>query len=321
MLTNKSKILSLTNNKTVIITGALGFIGQNIAREFKLNDYFVIGIGHGAASIVQLQDMGIDEWHEADLTMDALKKISQTPDIIVHSAGGSTVGISLSDPYLDYHKTVNSTLELLEYMRLYAADASIIYLSSAAVYGAKNDELINENDALTPVSPYGFHKLASESICKSYSHCFGIKVAIIRLFSIYGEGLTKQLLWDAGNKMATATGTEVLFHGTGDETRDWLHVKDVATLVTHLANTKFSFLVLNGAFGERITVKEILNNLLAEFSIDNLNIVFNNHSKEGDPKYYHSDMKSVFDTGWRPQIALKDGLKSYVKWFKAYKVI
>jgi UDP-glucose 4-epimerase len=308
-------------NKTVIITGALGFIGQKIAKEFKRNNYFVIGIGHGAVSGTQMKEMGIDEWHEADLTLEALKSISRPSDIIIHCAGGSTVGISLTNPYLDYHKTVNSTLELLEYIRLYSPNTSIIYLSSAAVYGAKKDELIKEDDNLTPVSPYGFHKLASESICKSYAHCFGIKVAVVRLFSIYGEGLTKQLLWDACNKIVASTEKDVLFYGTGDETRDWLHVNDVAELVCHLANMKFSFLVLNGAYGKRFTVNEILNMLLAELNIPGKEIVFNNHSKEGDPKYYHSDMESVLTTGWRPKIDLDNGLKNYVKWFKEYKNI
>jgi len=309
-------------NKIVIITGALGFIGSNIAIEFKKNGYFVVGIGHGAASDVELERLGIDEWHEADLTLEALKKIPRKADTIVHCAGGSTVGISLSDPYLDYHKTVNSTLELLEFIRLNSPKTSIIYLSSAAVYGAKRDELIEEYDDLNPVSPYGFHKLASESICKSYSQCFGIKVAIVRLFSIYGEGLTKQLLWDASNKIIAAANNEkILFHGTGDETRDWLHVKDVSELVAHLAALKFSFLILNGGYGRRITVKEILNMLLAGFDNNNLKITFNNHSKEGDPKYYHSNVKAVFATNWHPKIKLEQGLNSYVKWFKKYKGI
>ncbi|MDP9080665.1 MAG: NAD(P)-dependent oxidoreductase [Bacteroidota bacterium] len=308
-------------SKTVLITGALGFIGQKIAKEFKEHNYFVIGVGHGTATENQLKEIGIDEWHEADLNIDALNIISRSFDIIVHCAGGSTVGISLADPYLDYHKTVNSTLELLEYIRLYSPKTAIIYLSSAAVYGAKKDDLINEDDDLTPVSPYGFHKLASESICKSYSHCFGIKVAIVRLFSIYGEGLTKQLLWDASNKIITATNKEVLFYGTGEETRDWLHVKDVTKLVCHLAQMEFSFLVLNGAYGKRFTVNEVLTMLLAELNIPGIKILFNDQNKEGDPKYYHSNMDKALSTGWKPEIGLVEGLKNYVKWFKEYKDI
>ncbi|TKT87648.1 NAD-dependent epimerase/dehydratase family protein [Dyadobacter frigoris] len=304
-------------NKIVIITGAIGFIGQNIAKEFKQNNYYVIGIGHGFVSPVRLKSMGIDEWYESDLSMVALLKITKRPDLIVHSAGGSTVGKSIDNPYLDYHKTVNSTLELLEYIRLHTPTTPIIYLSSAAIYGAKEDIIIHEQDNPNPVSPYGFHKLASESICKSYSQCFGIKVAIVRLFSIYGEGLTKQLLWDACNKIINAD-KDVLFYGTGHETRDWLHVKDVASLVRHLASTEFSFLVLNGGCSNKTTVKDILELLVLELDRKDVKIVFNGLVKEGDPKFYHAGIEEALNIGWRPTLPIETGIKNYVKWFKNY---
>ena len=303
--------------KIVIITGALGFIGQNIAREFKNNYYYVIGIGHGSASKNELEDIGIDDWYEEDLTMLALKKINKLPDLIVHCAGGSTVGKSIENPYLDYHKTVNSTLELLDYIRLVTPNTPIIYLSSAAIYGSKEDLIIDEQESPNPVSPYGFHKLASESICKSYSHCFGIKVAIVRLFSIYGEGLTKQLLWEACNKIVNNAG-DVSFHGTGSETRDWLHVKDVASLVVHLATREFSFLILNGGYSRKTTVKEILEMLLSEIKQKDTRISFTGNIKEGDPKYYFAGINEALKIGWEPKLPLELGIKNYVKWFKNY---
>ena len=302
-------------SKIVIITGALGFIGRNIAKEFKINKYYVVGIGHGSVSDGELEAMGVDEWHEADLTMSALNKIDKVADLIVHCAGGSTVGKSIENPYLDYHKTVNSTLELLDYIRLKTPNTPIIYLSSAAVYGAKDDELINENDSPNPVSPYGFHKLASESICKSYSHCFGIKVAVVRLFSIYGDGLTKQLLWEACNRIIKSKGI-VQFHGTGTETRDWLHVKDVASLVVHLASVDFSFLVLNGGFSRKTTVKDILELLLTEIGREDTTITFSGQVKEGDPNYYYAGITEALKTGWQPTLPVEKGIHNYVKWYK-----
>lgn len=301
--------------KTVIITGALGFIGQYVSKIFKNNHYYVIGIGHGDSSKANLDNIGIDEWHNADVTLNSLKKIEKNADTIVHCAGGSTVGFSINNPRLDYLKTVNSTLEVLDYVKNYSSNSSLIYLSSAAVYGSKNDYPIGEKEIPNPVSPYGFHKLASESICKSYSFCFGVNVAIIRLFSIYGEGLRKQLLWEGSKKIFTSKD-EVCFFGDGTETRDWLHVSDAAKLIFHLSQTEYKFLIVNGGFGRRTSVMELISILVKQFDKPNLKVRFSNVIKQGDPKYYHSNIGNALKLGWEPQINLEKGIKNYVDWYK-----
>lgn len=305
--------------KTVIITGGLGFIGRDIARTFKQNNYYVIGIGHGDISQESLKSNDFDEWFQESISIENLKKIDKKADTIVHCAGGSTVGISIAEPYLDYHKTVNSTLELLEFIRLYSPKSSLIYLSTAAVYGAKEDSPIKESDSTHPVSPYGFHKLASENICKSYAHCFDINVSIVRLFSIYGEGLQKQLLWEACNKIMKAK-EKAIFFGSGNETRDWLHVNDAATLVMQIAaldNPKFK--IYNGSLGIRITVKEILFMLRDLLGRDEIEIEFNQHHKEGDPQFYLGCINKIVKTGWAHTIEIEEGLKKYVNWYKLLK--
>lgn len=301
------------NNK-VLITGALGFIGKHIAKYFKSNGKYVIGIGHGHADSNTLTQFGIDEWYNSDITLENLSRISN-PSLIVHCAGGSTVAKSILDPYLDYHKTVNSTLCVLEYIRINSPESSLIYLSSAAVYGSQSDSVIYEDIFLNPASPYGYHKLASENLCRSYSNIFGLNIAIIRFFSIYGDGLQKQLLWEASNKISKST-SEVSFFGTGYETRDWLHVLDAVKLVWNIANSDFKFIVLNGASGHKVFVKDILDMLLLEFNKPDLKIVFNMQNKSGDPLFYHADVTKAYSFGWSPEVELMVGIKKYVQWYK-----
>jgi UDP-glucose 4-epimerase len=310
------KNIDFLMSKIVIITGGLGFIGRNIARTFKANNYYVIGIGHGDITDETLKSTDFDEWFQESISIENLKKIGRKADTIIHCAGGSTVGISITEPYLDYHKTVNSTLELLEFIRLYSRESSLIYLSTAAVYGAKDDSPIKESDSTHPVSPYGFHKLASENICKSYAHCFDVNVSIVRLFSIYGEGLQKQLLWEACNKIMKAEGKAVFF-GKGTETRDWLHVKDAASLVLQIAALGQSkFQIYNGSFGVRITVKQILYMLRDLLGKESIEIEFNQQHKEGDPQFYLGCAQKIEKTGWSHTIAIEEGLEKYVNWYK-----
>ena len=150
------------------------------------------------------------------------------PDVIVHCAGSGSVGFSMTHPYQDFQRTVATTLAVLEYARLYAPRARVAYPSSAGVYGEVQKLPIAETDPLSPASPYGVHKRFAEELCASYAQHFGIAVAVVRLFSVYGAGLRKQLLWDASQKIMRG---ENRFFGTGEEIRDWLHVEDAASLL------------------------------------------------------------------------------------------
>jgi len=192
-------------------------------------------------------------------------------------------------------------------------------LSTAAVYGSKNDLPIKESESTNPVSPYGYHKLASENICKSYAQCFGLNVSIIRLFSIYGEGLKKQLLWEACNKFMEAKD-KVIFFGTGNETRDWLHVNDVANLVLRIAIlNNSSFNVYNGSYGTRVKVKDILYMLRDLLGKKEIEIIFNQQHKEGDPHFYLGCTEKVLKTGWSQKINIGEGLIKYVNWYNLIK--
>lgn len=302
--------------QTVIVTGGLGFIGKAIASKFRSQNYYVIGIGHGDFAVDAVSKGIFHEWHKASLSIENLKKIERKADTIVHCAGGSTVGISLEQPYLDYHKTVNSTLELLEYIRINSPASKLIYLSSAAVYGSRDDEKIKEIDTPNPVSPYGFHKLASENVCHSYAHCFNIDVTIIRLFSIYGRGLQKQLFWDAANKIMSASDNPVVFFGTGSETRDWLYIDDVTSLVSTSANQcRAGFEIYNGCSGRKISVKDILFLLRKHLNRESVSIDFNQKVKPGDPLYYWGDTDKVKSIGWSPMTDVETGVKAYAEWF------
>ena len=86
------------------------------------------------------------------------------PEYIFHLAGGSSVGASIDNPYEDFTRTVATTAELLEWMRLAARTARLVSVSSAAVYGAGHTGPIREEQALLPFSPYGYHKLMMENV-------------------------------------------------------------------------------------------------------------------------------------------------------------
>lgn len=306
--------------KTILITGGFGFLGRAVAKTFKQLGYRVVGIGHGGWALQDALQLGFDVWVDADVSLSSLMTLREPFDLVVHCAGNGSVGYSLTNPLQDFNKTVQCTLELLEYMRLIKSAALLVYPSSAGVYGAKEDAPINENDALNPISPYGYHKKIAEDLLASYSGTYGTRVAVIRYFSIYGSGLTKQLLWDASVKLRTSSDGIAMFWGTGEETRDWINSEDAAALVLAVSKTTERFSILNGASGVRVTVRETLELLRCALGIET-KIVFNGTVREGDPRFYHADVSQALALGWKPSTPLPEGIGNYVRWLAEHQEI
>ncbi|MDA8100066.1 MAG: NAD-dependent epimerase/dehydratase family protein [Nitrospiraceae bacterium] len=303
-------------SETILVTGGYGFLGRAAAAKFKSRGNRVVGIGNGRWDAAEYRMHGFDAWFDSPVTLSSLLTLDEQFGVIVHCAGNGSVGYSVEHPLQDFQKTVVSTAEVLEYMRLNNPGAMLIYPSSAGVYGAKNDAPIKESDSLNPISPYGFHKRIVEELCQSYSRSYGLRVAIIRFFSIYGPGLTKQLLWDACTKL-TSSQNEAVFWGTGDETRDWINIDDATELILRCADSERQFSILNGASGKRVTVKDVLSMLRKDLDCA-AEVRFNNQVREGDPRYYHADISEAVNIGWMPAVTLQDGIRRYIQWFRKH---
>jgi UDP-glucose 4-epimerase len=301
--------------RTALITGGFGFLGRATARRFKGCGYRVVGLGNGRWDDDLYHSHGFDRWLDAPVTMGSLATLDMSFDVVVHCAGNGSVAYSHSNPRQDFTKTVESSMELLEHIRLHNPAAQLIYPSSAGVYGAKDDAPIRESDAPNPISTYGYHKRIVEELCENYAGNYGLRVSIVRFFSIYGPGLTKQLLWDASTKLAGAAD-EAVFWGTGDETRDWIHVDDATAIIHCLAERRDAPSVVNGATGERVTIRTVLE-MLKEALASRAAIRFNGTTRTGDPRFYHADVSALRRLGLAPTVSLASGLQAYASWFKA----
>jgi UDP-glucose 4-epimerase len=299
--------------RRVVVTGAHGFLGRHVARHFASVGWEVTGTGHGQWSHREQVQYGVAKWHGGDVTVDALATYAGEPDLIVHCAGSGTVSFSMLHPFEDWTRGVVTTAAVLEYIRLHSAGTKLVFPSSAAVYGSARKLPIAESDPLLPVSPYGVHKVMAEMLCNSYSATFDLTVGIIRFFSIYGEGLRKQLLWDACNKIAHGNGE---FFGSGAELRDWLHVEDAARLIYAVADRlEQGCTTINGGSGEGITVRSVVETLIQE-SRTSMQPNFSGQTRPGDPPGYQAEMSRAHNFGWAAQIGWQEGMRRYVEWFR-----
>ena len=307
--------LNLQNAKkySVLVTGAQGFIGKNVVIHAQACGHSVSGIGHGNLS----SDVSVDLHDfcnvDSDITVDALSSLDLKPDVIIHCASSASVSFSVAHPAADFSRTVNSTLSVLEFIRLHSPTTKLVLPSSAAVYGSCNSLPLHTNDVLQPVSPYGLHKKFSEDLCIQYGQLFGIHSSIVRLFSVYGCGLRKQLLWDACTKLSSGL---CKFDGTGDETRDWLHVSDAAKLL--LLSSEYSSTtppIVNGGTESKTSISEVVH-LISSTIPGSPRPAFSGTIRQGDPKNLIADISLPKKWGWHPLIDVKTGILEYTNWYK-----
>ena len=300
--------------KSVLVTGAFGYLGRNCIEYYKAKGCYTAAIGRCQE---QPRNTLADTYVVGSLSLDNLRQFEQQFDLVIHCAGSGSVSKVMADPAADFADTVQGTEYLLEYLRVEQPDARIIVASSAAVYGDKYTSPISENDTINAVSLYGIHKDLVEHLCAHYARLYALKISIIRFFSIYGPGLQKQLLWDACNKLTASDKRRVTFWGTGNEVRDFIEISDALRLIEALESGDGSFSVVNGGSGESTHVSDVLSELSILLGAKST-VHFNNKTRAGDPDYLCADTTLAAHYGWRPNITLSEGLRKYVSWYKAF---
>lgn len=303
-------------SRHIIITGASGFLGRCAAQHFANQGWLVSGVGHSANNFSPEQ-CGISHWLESDIDSSSLSKLIEDtgkPDAVFHCAGSGSVGKSWDTPLQDFERTALTTAAVIESMRRHAPESLLIYPSSAAVYGESVDNALKEESALHPMSPYGLHKLVSEDLCLGAHRIFGIRVAIIRFFSIYGPGLRKQLLWDITRKL-NAGGNTLTLDGTGAELRDFIYADDAVRLVEWVAEQSpaTGSIVLNGATGKATSVVSIARLLIeAMGKTGSVSLEFTGRRRPGDPSRLVGDTSRLEQIGLHSQIRVEEGIRRFV---------
>lgn len=283
-----------------LVTGASGFLGRAVVRHLE-------ACGRTVVAVKREPPMG-------ETAFDELL-IRCQPEVVVHTAGSASVPASFVDPWADFQSGPQLTFRLLEALRRHSPASRLVFFSSAAVYGEPVCLPVLESEECRPLSPYGFHKVACELLCRQYRSLYGMQVSILRIFSAYGPGLRKQVFWDLSRQLAR-NPREIVLQGTGMESRDFVFADDVARAVMAVAeHGDFNAAAYNVAGGREVFLRDLVRSLIDAFGVSP-EICFNGKVPTGNPLRWQASIDSLRATGFQPRVDFSSGVASYVEWFR-----
>ena len=277
----------------VVVTGAAGYIGGEIALLANDAGHTVIGIDRDPCP-AHLQDAM--SFIQADFdSNDSYRKILEVrPDAIVHCAGTSLVGPSIAHPSDYYNNNVIKTMHLLDFVTQSLPSTRVIFSSSAAVYGEPIMTPCHEVDPCEPISPYGESKRMIEQVLKSYHTAYNLNYVTFRYFNACGA--------DSQGRHGQAPGAthiiarvlesirddgEFVLYGTtyptddGTCVRDYVHVEDIARAHIMALNSSVPSGIYNLGSEQGTSNAEIVKTVL-RITDKQLNLTVG-EKREGDP--------------------------------------
>ncbi len=288
----------------VIITGGAGFIGSHLARTLITQGYqvhIIDNLRHRSAEHLPAEAVV----HRLDIRqLKDMLPIFAGSELVFHLAAWPEVTFSLEHPLTTHNVNVNGTLKVLEAARR-SGVRKVIFSSSASVYGEPTSLPLDEGLPARPGSPYALHKYIGERYMRLWSELYGLPTVSLRYFNVYGPGQNDEggyaLVVARFLKQRTA-GESLTITGDGSQTRDFVHVSDVAraNLLPAAESAPARGEAINIGSGSRTSINELAGLIGGERCYI---------EKRLEPSDSEADINRAQDLlGWRPEVSLKEGL-------------
>lgn len=305
----------------ILITGGAGFIGSHLAEYFTNSNHEVFildNLSTGHRSNVSF----IDDLHfiENDVTnktlvQDLIKE--EQFDIVIHLAAVVSVVETINNPILSQKVNIDGTLNILEANRQYNENLKkFVFASSAAVYGNTKGLPKKVETFIDPESPYAIEKYAGEQYTKLYNKLYGLPTTALRFFNIYGPRQDPSSPYSGVLSIMHSKFQKdeaFKFFGDGEQTRDFVYVKDLVQAVSIVINSDYA----NGGIYNLGTSKPLsLLEMFDEFKkLYSKTIDYSfTEARSGDIKHSYAEIDDLKALGYTPKYSVEEGLKEYINY-------
>ncbi|RJQ24494.1 MAG: SDR family oxidoreductase [Peptococcaceae bacterium] len=296
----------------VLVTGGAGFIGSHVVDVLVSAGAQVAVLDDLSTGRFENLNPGANFYRGSIEGAELVELIErERPAVVFHQAAQVDVQRSLREPLADVKTNISGTLNLLEVCRRFGVK-KVVYASSAAVYGNPSYLPVDEKHPVEPLSCYGISKYVPELYLETYRHLYGLNYTVLRYANVYGP---RQDVQGEGGVVAVFTwkllrGESPCIFGDGEQTRDFIYVKDVAA-ANLAAIDGGNGMVLNISTGAPVSVNTLFAGL-KEITGSPLGAVYG-PPRPGDITHsYLSAERAGAAVGWSPRYSLAEGLRETV---------
>ena len=304
------------SKRRTTVTGGAGFIGSNLARLLLDRGYRVTVIDDLSSGFRENLDAldGVELIEASILDPEAVRQAVEGAAAVFHLAASVGNRRSIEHPIRDSRINAIGTLTVLEAARA-AGGPKLVYSSSASIFGELRQVPVGEDHPVEPESPYGASKLAGEKLALAYGSLYDLDVVALRYFNVYGPN---QRFDEYGNVIPIFVfqmlrGEPITIFGDGEQTRDFIHVADVARANLQAAEARGVSGAFNLGSGERITINRLIE--LLQDRVPQAGGVRYGPPRPADVRHSLADTrKAAAAFGFEPRMGIDRGLSEYVAW-------
>ena len=299
-----------------LVTGGAGFIGSNVAKQLLADGHDVTILDDISSGYRQNLDALSDAFFaEGDVRDEnVVARAVAGVDVIFHLAASVGNKRSIDHPLDDSEINLLGILRILEAARAENV-RKIVLSSSAGIFGELRTLPIRENHPLEPETPYGVSKMAAEKMCLAYARLYDIEAIALRYFNVYGPNQR----YDAyGNVIPIFAfkmlrGEPITIFGDGEQTRDFVNVRDVVQANLRAAHAEGVSGAFNIGSGSRISINDLVELMKEVSGLDSE--LQHGPARPGDVRHSLADISAAREQlGYKPTTTMREGLKEYFAW-------
>jgi len=313
---------------TILVIGAAGFVGKHLLRHLSADFTLTVHATKLPFETIDTTDFQSVRVWDLDITLSDTTRILLNeikPDIIIHLAAQSSVGLSFTKPELTMNINVMGSLRVMEAVREVCPACTVLMVGSSEQYGPVSEDLqpVAETTRLEPVSPYAISKMAVEQMAALYVRSYGLKFIMVRAFNHIGPGqLPLFVVSDFARQIALiekGSAEPVMRVGNLSAKRDFTDVRDIVRGYRMLSLTGRPGEVYNIGSGKSVPVQHILDTLLSYSKIPIEVVVDPAKFRPVDVPEIRADISKIqTDTNWKTEIPLETSLLDSLNYWRTH---
>lgn len=303
-----------------LVTGGAGFIGSHICKRLVNEGHQVVAIDNlsngSYDNLKELEGSSQFSFHEFDVNNTIkLRSVfdSQPFDMVFHLAANADVTKGEESPQVDYENTLQTTLSVLEMMRIYEIK-KFFFASSSTVYGNAEERLQDFRSIMRPISHYGAAKMASEAFISSFSHLHDFQVWIARFSNAVGPNMKHGVIHDLVKKLQVHPDVLEVY-GDGTQLKPYIYIDDLVDgVMTLLEKTNDDYNAYLVGVDSSLTVDQIVKIAMDETGV-HVPVHYGGRYSgwKGDVRKYQYDITSLRLLGWVPKYSAEEAVRKAIR--------